>query len=218
MTDLTKLRDELRGLRRCDLLIIAERAAELVSKANLKVLLADFINVDVLLVPAAAQTPLIVEVQKFYSESREGRYFEHGETNAKNDMAHSWGTDAFVAEFDRLLRKCVQAVGHQPGASVRAAFEILFSLLRRIDEAHDDVVYFADEAGSWQLGVNWRIVFPAYFRCLAETVSAEEFARTVDQRVRAFAEYERPLHLRTAHQVASAAQQAALLAMSGTDG
>lgn len=94
---------------------------------------------------------------------------------------------------------------------------MLFQLLSRIDEAPDDVVYFADEAGSWQLGVHWRGVFPAYFRCLAETVSPVEFARTVDQMIRAFNEHERPLHLRTAYQVASAAQQAALRAQSGMD-
>lgn len=34
MTDLIKLRNELRGLRRSDLLIIAERAAEFVPKAR----------------------------------------------------------------------------------------------------------------------------------------------------------------------------------------
>ena len=218
MTDLTKLRNELRGLRRCDLLIIAERAVELVSKANLKPLLGDFMHVDVLVVPGTMPAPLIEEIEKFYGESCDGRYFEHFEANAKNYMEHSRGADAFVAEFDRLLRQCVQPVGHQPGTSVREAFEVLFRLLRRIDEAHDDVVYFADEAGSWQLGVNWRMVFPAYFRCLAEMVSPEEFARTIDQMIRAFAEHERPLHLRTAHQVASAAQQAALRALSGTGG
>jgi len=218
MTDLTKLRKELRGLRRCDLLIIAERAAELVSKANLKPLLRDFMHVDVLVAPGTMPVPLIEEIQKFYSESCDGRYFEQFEANAKNYKEHSRGTDAFVAELDRLLRKCVQAVGRQPGASVRKAFEVLFGLLRRIDEAPDDVVYFAEEPGSWQLGVNWRMVFPAYFRCLAEMAPPEEFARTIDQMIRAFAEHERPLHLRTAHKVASAAQQAALPALSGTGG
>lgn len=218
MTDLTKLRDELRGLRRCDLLIIAERAAELVSKAHLTPLLGDFMQVNVLVAPGTTRPPLIEEAQKFYCESRDGRYFEPIAANARNFMEHSRGTDAFVAEFDRLLRQCVQAVGHQPGASVREAFEVLFRLLRRIDEAHDDVVFFADEAGSWQLGVNWHMVFPAYFRCLAETASPEEFARAVDQMIHAFAEHERPLHLRTAHQVASAAQEAAVRALSGTAG
>lgn len=218
MTDLTKLRNELRRLRRCDLLIIAERAAELVSRADLKPLLSDFMHVDVLVVPGTKPAPLIEEIQKFYDESCDGRYFEQFEANAKNYKEHSRGTDAFVAEFDRLLRQCVHAVEHQPGASVREAFEVLFRLLRRIDEAPDDVVYFADEAGSWQLGVNWRMVLPGYFRCLAEMASPGEFAITIDQMIRAFAEHERPLHLRTAHQVASAAQQAALRALSGTGG
>ena len=218
MTDLTKLRNELRRLRRCDLLIIAERAAELVSRADLKPLLSDFMHVDVLVVPGTKPAPLIEEIQKFYDESCDGRYFEQFEANAKNYKEHSRGTDAFVAEFDRLLRQCVHAVEHQPGASVREAFEVLFRLLRRIDEAPDDVVYFADEAGSWQLGVNWQVVFPAYFRCLAEMASPEEFARTIDQMIGAFAEHERPLHLRTAHQVASAAQQVALRTLSGTGG
>ena len=113
MTDLTKLRDELRGLRRCDLLIIAERAAELVSKAKLKALLSDFIHVDVLVVPRATRLPLIKAVQKFDSESRDSRYFEHSEASARKNMEHCRGTDAFVAEFDRLLSQCIQAVGHQ---------------------------------------------------------------------------------------------------------
>ena len=218
MTDLTKLRNELRRLRRCDLLIIAERAAELVSRADLKPLLSDFMHVDVLVVPGTKPAPLIEEIQKFYDESCDGRYFEQFEANAKNYKEHSRGTDAFVAEFDRLLRQYVHAVEHQPGASVREAFEVLFRLLRRIDEAPDDVVYFAEEPGSWQLGVNWQVVFPAYFRCLAEMASPEEFARTIDQMIGAFAEHERPLHLRTAHQVASAAQQVALRTLSGTGG
>ena len=83
MTDLTKLRNELRRLRRCDLLIIAERAAELVSRADLKPLLSDFMHVDVLVVPGTKPAPLIEEIQKFYDESCDGRYFEQFEANAK---------------------------------------------------------------------------------------------------------------------------------------
>lgn len=129
------------------------------------------------------------------------------DVNVKNLMVRSRGTDAFVAEFDRLLRQCSRAVGAGQHNAAREAFEFLFGLLRRIDEAHDDVVFFADEAGSWQVGVNWRNVLPAYFRCLAETASAEEFAGTVDQVIRAFAENERAWHLSTAQAMATAAQQ-----------
>ena len=51
--------------------------------------------------------------------------------------------------------------------------------------ASDEVIFFADEAGSWQIGVDWRTVFPAYFAayfgCLAEAAAADEFAKTVDR-------------------------------------
>ncbi len=217
MTDLEKLRTQLRALYRGDLLIIAERAAELAPEADLKTLLGDFMDVDVLVDSESRQAPLIAEVQKFCVESRGGRYFESIDTKARNFMEHSMGTDAFIAEFNRLLRRCVRAVDAEPREAVREAFELLFGLLRRIDEAQDDVVFFADEAGSWQIGVNWRVVFPGYFRCLAETASAEEFAGTVDQLIRAFAEHERPWHLRTAQAIATAAQQAALRALCGAD-
>lgn len=218
MTDLTKLRNELRELHRCDLLIIAERAAELVPRANLAALMGDFMQIDTLIIPNLKPTaPLIAEVRNFYNESRDGRYFDNFDVKSRHFREHSRGTDAFVAEFDRLLHQCVKAVGLQPRDLVREAFEVLFRLLRHIDKAHDDVVYFADEAGSWQLGINWRKVFPVYFRCLAKTVTPEEFARTVDQMIGAFAEHERPLHLKTAHRVAPESYQASLRALGGTD-
>ncbi|MEW6751818.1 MAG: hypothetical protein AB1505_12700 [Candidatus Latescibacterota bacterium] len=82
--------------------------------------------------------------------------------NSKNFMNKSAGTEAFIAEFDRLAGKCVRAAAKGPRAPVRQALELLLALLRRIDEDPDRVVFFADEAGSWQVGVNWREVLPAY--------------------------------------------------------
>src|SRR5262249_24272214 len=38
-----------------------------------------------------------------------------------------------------------------------------------IDEGHDDIVFFADEGGSWQVGIYWRKVFPPWFRCLSNS-------------------------------------------------
>jgi hypothetical protein len=49
-------------------------------------------------------------------------------------------------------------------ATVREAFELLFALLRRLDRDPDSVVFFADEGGSWQVGVDWRPALAAYFR------------------------------------------------------
>ena len=46
----------------------------------------------------------------------------------------SRGTDAFIAEFDRLAAKCLQAVVKESGETARQSFEILYSLLSQIDE------------------------------------------------------------------------------------
>lgn len=69
-------------------------------------------------------------------------------------MERSKGTDALIAEFDRLLGKCVRAADTELRNAIREAFDLLFGLLRRVDEANDDVISFADEAGSWQIGVD----------------------------------------------------------------
>ncbi len=76
------------------------------------------------------------------------------------------------------------------------------------------MIFSADEAGSWQVGVDWRTVFPSFFRCPAEITAADEFARTVDRAIADFADHERPRHLATARKVASATRRAALRALS----
>lgn len=98
----------------------------------------------------------------------------------------------------------------EPLAPLRGAFELLFGLLRYIDECNDDVIFFADEGGAWQVDVDWRTALPAYFRCLADTASPDEFAHEVDGTIRDFAEYKRPRHLTAARRITSAEQKAAL--------
>jgi len=212
--DLERLRRALRALRRGDLLIIAERAAELVPRAKLGALLGDLVQIDAQTQANEAQAPLWKEVQKFHTAALAGKYYQNFSVNSRNFMERSAGTDAFIAEFDRLLGTCVRAADTGPPGAVREPFELLFGLLRHIDEASDDVIFFADEAGSWQVGVDWRTVFPAYFRCLAGTATADEFATNVDRAIADFADHERPRHLAAARKGASAAQRAALRALS----
>jgi hypothetical protein len=75
---------------------------------------------------------------------------------------------------------------------------LLLALLGRLDRDPDNVVFFADEGGSWQVGVDWRPALAAYFRCLADGTPAEHFAREVDRAIADFADYDRPKHLATA--------------------
>ena len=214
VSDLEKLRGELRRLRRGDLLIIVERAIELVPSTKLKALVRGFVPIEPLAATKSGAVSLLDEVRKFHAESMNGQYYESFAVNSRNFMEKSEGTEAFIAELNRLLAKCIRAAADAPRSPVREAFELLFALLRHIDQGHDDVIFFADEGGSWQVGVDWRAALAAYFRCLADDASAEEFAHAVDQAIKAFAEYERPRHLAAARRVASAAQQAALGALT----
>src|SRR5438093_5397812 len=56
---------------------------------------------------------------------------------------------------------------------VRQAMDILFGLLNHIDKGDDDVIFFADEGGSWQVGVDWAKVLPVWFKVLSATAEPE---------------------------------------------
>jgi hypothetical protein len=180
-TDLQELCRALRRLPRGNLLIIAERAAELVAPSKLETLLGSFVALKDFAQTTTVPVSILGEVHQFHAEVMSGEYYESFDVNSKNSTQLSKGTQAFVAEFDRLARRCVRATKTEPRAAVRQAFELLFDLLGKIDQCEDEILFFADEGGSWVIGVNWRAVLPAYFRCVAETVDAAEYVLLVDQ-------------------------------------
>jgi hypothetical protein len=149
--DLEKLRVALRRMSRGNLLMVAERAIEIVPRAKLGALV-DMVRLDQLAEGKRGAAPLLDEVRKVHDASLRGEYYDSFDVNSKNFMDKSEGTEAFIAEFHRLIGKCVRTAARGPHAPVREAFELLFALLRRIDEDPDSVVFFADEAGSWQVG------------------------------------------------------------------
>lgn len=210
--DLEQVRLTLRTFSRGNLLIIAERATELVPPAELERLLGDFVDVNALATATAAPS-LLDEVRGFHTRSLAGEYYEDFAVNAGTRTEPSKGTDAFMAEFDRLLAKCIRESETGPRPLALQAFELLFALLRHIDACHDDVIFFADDGGSWQIGVTWRTALPAYFRCLAETVSPELFAQAVDQAITDFAGHDRAHYLAEVNRFTPPAQQAALRAV-----
>jgi hypothetical protein len=66
-----------------------------------------------------------------------------------------------------------------------------FGLLRAIDACCDDIIFFDDEGGSWQLGVDWLKIAPAYARVLAPTSASGETASLLEALIRDFEEHER---------------------------
>ncbi|WP_291981412.1 hypothetical protein [Candidatus Accumulibacter sp. ACC005] len=200
-------------MRRGDLLIIAERAIELVPKATLKALVGDYVHVDDLAEASATPNAFLDEVQTFHIDSLAGRYFEDFAVNSSNCTDIPGASDAFIAEFKRLLLAgCISAADSGQYEVARQAFELLFGLLRHIDECHDDVLFFADEGGSWQLGIDWHSAFAAYFSVPGhETAHGRGFrdqCRPDDRRLRP--NMSDHSNLRSAHSVANAAQRATL--------
>jgi len=51
----------------------------------------------------------------------------------------STGTRGWIAEFLRLLERCTAQARKGDFSETRAAIEICFALLRRIDECEDDI-------------------------------------------------------------------------------
>ena len=63
-----------------------------------------------------------------------------------------------------------------------------FSLLDELDECRDNIIFFADEAGAWQVGVNWEksaagLVSPRWLRLSNPKPMAQSVVKVVDTHV-----------------------------------
>ena len=158
---------------------------------------------------------LLEDVHDFQEKSLAGFYYESFMVNSRNFMDRSRGTINWIAEFRRLMRRCLEACQDGEYVQTQPAFEALFELLDEIDEGRDNIIFFADEAGSWQVGVDWEKVLPAYFQALSEVAKPKAYAQSVIKLVRDHANYDRDKHLKTALQLAKPGQRKALKALMG---
>ena len=211
--DRDKLRVHLRRLRKDQLLSLLDQAIELVPRTRLPGLIEGSISLSELGPDAPTARRLLQAVEAFGDASLRGEYYEDFDVNSKNFMEQSRGTQTWIAECNRLFGRCVKASLERPNAEVCQAFEVLFGLLRHIDDAPDDVVFFADEAGSWQVGVNWEEVLPPYFASLAATAEADTYASAVASVVDDFVGHDHSRYLRAARAAANPDQKKALRAL-----
>jgi hypothetical protein len=89
-------------------------------------------------------------------------------------------------------------------------FEIVFGLLDHIDECEDDVVFFADDGVSSQMGFDWEKVLPAWFSALSATAEPAEYARRIDAILNRHYAHGRAEMLVVARKTATTAQRQAL--------
>ena len=177
--DRNKLKNELRKLGNERVYFMLNDAIDLLPPSKLAKLAGQYFDVTSLDADPEDDASLLAQVKTFEKASLASGYYESFAVNSKNCREMSSGTRAWIAECQRLLDRCVTAARTGDPAETKEAIETIFGLLRHIDECLDDIVFFADEAGSWQVGVDWGKVLPAWFLCLSATTAPEEYAHRV---------------------------------------
>jgi hypothetical protein len=179
--DRDKFRAEIRKLGNETIFIMLDDAIDLLPPTKLRKIAKKYIELNRLRPDAKSATnpSLLEDVRRFETTSLAGKYYESFFVNSKNYTQQTAGTTAWIAELHRLMDRCVNGAKKCNPAEVRRAMDLLFGLLDHIDKCHDDVIFFADEGGSWQVGVDWPKVLPVWFKVLAATAEPDEYAQQV---------------------------------------
>lgn len=188
-------------------------ALEMLPPAKLEKLAKRYLNLSQLHSDGRLRKSLLEEVKAFEEASLRGDYYESFDVNSKNCTELSKGTRSWILQFNRLLDGCIAASKKGNKVETRTAMETCFGLLRHMDKCLDDIIFFADEGGSWQVGIDWDKVMPAYFACLSATAAPEEYAARVIELVDEFQDYVRERHLPSAKRIASPEQRRAIQAL-----
>ena len=215
--DRDKLRAEVCKLGSEYLFSMLDDAIELLPLAKLHKIAKKHLDLKRLRPDAekATRPSLLADVKRFEKASLAGEYYESFGVNSKNYTQQSAGTSAWIAEYLRLLDRCVINAKKSNPADVRQAMDILFGLLDHIDKGNDDVIFFADEGGSWQVGVDWAKVLPVWFKILSATAEPEEYAERITALLACHYSYGRDKMLAISRRTATTHQRKALTEVEG---
>ena len=215
--DRDRLRADVRKLGNEYVFSMLDDAIELLPLAKLHKIAKKYFDLEQLLPDAekAARPSLLTDVELFEKASLAGEYYESFGVNSQNYTQKSAGTSAWIAEYLRLLDRCVINAKKSDLAEVREAMDILFGLLNHIDKGHDDIIFFADEGGSWQVGVDWAKVLPVWFKVLSAAAEPEEYAGRITALLSCHYRYGRDKMLAIARRTATTHQRKALAKVEG---
>ena len=213
--DRAKLRVAIRKLGDEYVYFMLDEALEMLPDAKLAKLVGQYLDVKRLQGDENNKRDLFEQLAEFERANLAREFYDSFRVDSKNFMQKSNGTRAWIAECRRLLDQLVDASKKGDPVKVGTGFETIFNLLHRIDEGRDDLLFFADEGGSWQVGIDWEKVFPAWFQCLSRTASPDEYGRLVVAAIDDLDQADRRDHLEAARRPATAAQKKAL-AKAGT--
>ena len=208
--DRDKLRAAVRRMRSDYVFYMLDDAITLLPESKLRKLIAHYLNPVELRPGGAGKENLFADVETFQKASLTGKYYQAFAVNSGNCTEKSSGTLAWIADCRRLLERCVAQAKKEDPATVGHAFEVIFSLLSQIDACADDIVFFADEGGSWEVGVDWESVLPAWFKVLSATVGPAEYAQRIATTLKCHNEHGRVKMLAVARRIATPTQRQAL--------
>jgi hypothetical protein len=215
--DRNKLRLEIRKLANEYVYNMLDDAISLLPPAKLHKIAKKYLDLKRVCMDEgnAANTTLLTDVILFEKTSLAGEYYESFGVNSKNYTQQSKGTSAWIASYHRLLDRCLTTSSNSDPKEVGEAMDILFRLLDRIDECNDDIIFFADEGGSWQVGVDWPRVLPVWFKIRAAIDEPEDFARRIMALISHHYRYGRDKMLPIARRIATPQQRKALDEIAG---
>lgn len=213
--DRDKVRAAARKLDGTGLRVWLDRAIDLLPDDAFPELIADYVHLRDVLADETTQPDLLRSFREFHRESMAGRYYQSFQVNSRNCTEKSRGTETFIAEHSRLVEACLRAERAGDLETAAEGLELLIGLMREIDRCERDIVFFADEAGSWQVGVLWDRVLPAWFRSLSAGMDPHEWAETVVDALNDFAGYQMPELLAAARDAGTPEQRAALAEYEG---
>jgi hypothetical protein len=215
--DREKLRAAVRELPDEYVFYMLDDAIEFLPPAKLREIVEKYLDPDLLRFDGeqTAERGLLANVLEFRKASLAGGYYESFAVNSRNYTEQSKGTTAWIARCRRLLDRWAVEEKQGDQTEVRHAFDTIFDLLDHIDECLDDVVFFADEGGSWQVGVDWEEVLPPWFRVLSATATPAKYAQKVTALLDHHYSYKRDEMLALARRTATPAQRRALAELAG---
>jgi hypothetical protein len=146
---------------------------------------------------------LLADVKAFEKASLAGEFYRSFSVNSRNSMEKSSGTLTRITKFLRMLADGAAKAKKGDSQEVRESMDILFGLLNYINRGYPEIVFFADEAGSWQVGVDWAKILPVWFTVLSATAEPDEYSQRVVAMVSRHYNYGRAEMLRIARRVAT---------------
>lgn len=213
--DRDKLRAAVRGMGSEYVFHMLDDAIALLPQDKLLKLARGYLNPAELRPDSEQKQNLLAEVEAFQKASLSGKYYEAFAVNSKKRTEKSGGTLAWIADCRRLLDRCVVQAKKENPDMVCQAFQVVFCLLDQIDACEDEILFFADEGGSGDVGVDWEEVLPAWFRVLSATTGPDEYAQRITAVLKCHYEHGRVKMLAVARRIATPAQHQAISEYTG---